>query len=107
MTAFFVHRPSSIQDLMRPHLVEREQPFEIVERVVVRKLDYENFIWDMIPEREFLLAGYGPCYDTTRCLLVCCRGARDGVLVTTVRPELVEYAAYYRDEHAQTGKSDF
>ena len=83
---------------MRPHLVERERSFEIAEQVTVRKLDYENFIWDMIPEREFLLAGYGPCYDPMRCLLVRYRGAKDGILVTTVRPELVEYAAYYRGE---------
>ena len=107
MTAYFVRRPSTIQDLMRPHLVERERPFEIVERVTVRKLDYENFIWDLLPEREFLLAGYGPCYDTTRCLLVHYRGAKDGILVTTLRPELVEYAAYYRGEHTQTRKSFF
>ena len=100
MTAYFVRRPDTIDDLMEPHPWGRELPFEIVKRLTLNKTEYENFIWDMFPEREFLRAGFGTCSggDPMRCLLVRCRGAKDGVLVTTRRPELVEYAAYYRDD---------
>ena len=100
MTAYFVHRPRSIGDLMTPHRLEEERPFEIVEQVTVDDLAYENFMWDLYPQREFLLAGCESCRSGApmRCLLVRYRDAKDGILVTTLDPELVEYAAYYRDE---------
>ena len=101
MTAHFVHRPRSIGDLMVPHRLEEERSFEIVRQVIVDNLDYENFMWDLYPQREFLLAGPGSCGsgDPMRCLLVRYHSAKDGILVTTLDPELVEYAAYYRGEH--------
>ena len=98
MTAYFVHRPGSIGDLLVPHRAEEERAFEIVKQVTVDNLDYENFMWDLYPQREFLLAGYESCRSGApmRCLLVRYRDAKDGILVTTLDPELVEYAAYYR-----------
>ena len=100
MTAYFVYRPRSIGDLMTPHPAEEERNFEIVKQVTVDNLDYENFMWDLYPQREFLLDGLGACGsgDPMRCLLVSYQGAKDGILVTTLDPELVEYAAYYRGE---------
>ena len=98
MTAYFVHRPRSIGDLMVPHRLEEERSFEIVKQVTVDDLAYENFMYDLYPQREFLLDGYGSCRsgDPMQCLLVRYRDAKDGILVTTLDPELVEYAAYYR-----------
>ena len=102
MTAYFVHRPRSIGDLMEPHRLEEERSFEIVKQVAVDDLAYENFMWDLYPQREFLLAGHGVCSngDPLRCLLVSYQGGKDGILVTTLDPELVEYAAYYRGERS-------
>ena len=52
--AYFVREPYYISELMRPHLIERERPYEIVATVTLAKIDYENFTTDMLADRQFM-----------------------------------------------------
>ena len=82
---------------MQPHPVEAERPFEVVRRISLSAMDYENFISDLYADREFLgrcshLCGAG---EILRCLLVQQRGRADGILVLPVDGDYVGWAAYY------------
>ena len=81
--AWFVRRPRRIEDLMQPHLLKQERAYEIVKTVVLEKIDYENFITDMLADRQFIEDADALCFkgETWRCLLVWQRGQADGVLV--------------------------
>ena len=50
--AYFVERPRRIEDLMVPHLIEKERPYRIVTSVQLTAIDYENFITDMLDDRQ-------------------------------------------------------
>ena len=98
--AYFVMNPRTYEDLLRAHLVEREQPYEIVQIVELEQIDYENFITDMRVSRKFLEESGVSCSDgaVKQCLLVRQTGRRDGILVVPRAdvPDLVQYAAYLR-----------
>ena len=94
--AYFVERPRRVEDLLRPHLIERERPYSIVTAVQLPKIDYENFVTDMLADRKFI-EDYGKrCKvgDVWACLLVQQRGHTDGVLVLPEQGCFVSWAAY-------------
>ena len=96
---FFVRSPRRIEDLQTLHLVEKERPFEIVKTVKLATIDYENFITDMLADRQFIedhaaLCLKGPVWC---CILVKQRGRTDGVLVMPEDGCYVGWAAYYND----------
>ena len=94
--AYFVERPRRVEDLLRPHLIERERPYSIVTAVQLREIDYENFITDMLADRKFI-EDYGKrCKpgEVWDCLLVQQRGHTDGVLVMPEQGCFVSWAAY-------------
>ena len=53
-TAYFIKYPRVIDDLKKPHLINQERPYEIVEQLVLAEIDYENFITDMRADRQFI-----------------------------------------------------
>lgn len=81
--AYFVERPRRIEELMKPHPAEREQEYEVVKTIRLAKLDYENFITDMVADRPFLEDNAALCSkgELIRCLKITCRGNGSGVLV--------------------------
>ena len=94
--AYFVKAPHRIEDLRAPHLVDEERAYMVVKQVKLAKIDYENFITDMLADRQFIednaeLCGKGGVW---RCLLVQKRGRRDGILVLPEDGCFVGYAAY-------------
>ena len=95
--AYFVESPRVIEELKVPHPIEREQRYEIVKTVKLAKIDYENFITDMIADRQFIEDNAALCSqgEIWRCLLVQHRGPTDGVLVVPVNGCYVGWAAYY------------
>ena len=95
--AYFVESPRIVEDLMAPHPIEREQRYEIVKAVKLTKIDYENFITDMIADRQFIEENAALCAQggVLRCLLVQQRGRTDGVLVVPDDGCYVGWAAYY------------
>ena len=96
--AYFVESPRIIEDLLAPHPIELETQYEIVNTVKLAKIDYENFITDMIADRQFIEANASLCSQggPWRCILVQQRGLTDGVLVVPVDGCYVGWAAYYR-----------
>lgn len=93
--AFFVQRPRRIEDLMAPHLLERERPYEVVRVVTLSKIDYENFVTDMLADRQFLEDSVSLCArgQSWRCLLIRQRGGAEGVLVMPSTGGFVDWAA--------------
>jgi hypothetical protein len=99
--AYFVKYPSRIEHLLKLHLLTDERPFFIVGRVLLPRIDYENFITDMTVERQFLEKWAPLCRGQSGgalpCVLVRQRGRRGGVLVAPDREGFVIWAAYVRD----------
>lgn len=82
--AYFVDRPRIIDDLCQPHPIEAELHYEVVKTVTLAGIDYENFITDMVADRQFLEDNAHLCSKdgvVVHCLLVKCRKAEGGVLV--------------------------
>lgn len=50
-TAFFVDFPRTISDLMKPHQIESETPFEVVKTITLSPMSYENFCTDLLADR--------------------------------------------------------
>ncbi len=95
-TAYFVDFPRVLPDLIQPHLIEAERPYEIVATVTLGKIDYDNFCADMEADRQFIedyseLCGTG---EVWKCLFVCQRGKPGGILVVPTDECYVKYAAY-------------
>ena len=95
--AFFVESPRIIENLLAPHPIEQETQYEIVKTVKLAKIDYENFITDMIADRQFIEDNASLCSrgEIWRCILVQQRGRSNGVLVMPATDCYVGWAAYY------------
>jgi len=95
--AYFVERPRRLEDLRRPHLMSQERPFRIVAILQLPEIDYENFITDMLADRQFIEDYGAKCKagDVWDCLLVQHSGHSDGVLVLPEQECFVSWAAYY------------
>ncbi|MEA4973605.1 MAG: hypothetical protein VB119_10615 [Candidatus Metalachnospira sp.] len=96
MKAFFIRNPRRIDDLFRPNLMEEKQEYEIVKKIKLKTIDYENFITDMYADRQFIEDNADLCSegDILRCLLICRRGKNDGILVVPEMTAYVKWAAY-------------
>ena len=97
--AYFIRSPRRIEDFAMLNPMEKERRFEIVKTVKLAKIDYENFITDMIADRQFIQDHADLCSmrDIWRCLLVQQRGHTDGVLVMPRDERYVGWAAIYRE----------
>ncbi len=82
-TAYFVYEPRTNVDLLQPHDIRLERPFQIVATVTLSAMDYENFITDLLADRAFLEKHAGDCseVDVWRCILVRQRNEKNGILV--------------------------
>ena len=52
-TAYFVEHPSTIYDLRVPHLLCLEKEYDIVKTIQLSWIDYENFCFDLLADRQF------------------------------------------------------
>ena len=86
-----------MNDLMVPHPIEQERIYEIVKTIKLSGIDYENFITDMVADRQFIEDNAALCSrgEVWHCLLVQQRGHMDGVLVMPKDDCFVGWAAYY------------
>lgn len=80
--AFFVERPRAADELPVPHKKEQEREYEIVKTITLPRIDYENFVTDMLADRCFLEENAALCsaFPVVRCLLVRQRGKEGGIL---------------------------
>ena len=81
--ADFVYSPRTAEELLRPHDLNSEKPYQIVRTVSLSAMSYENFITDMVADRQFLEDHADLCSEgeVWRCILVRQRGQSGGVLV--------------------------
>ena len=95
--AYFVERPRGIEDLMAPHLIERERPYRSVTEIQLPTIGYENFITDILADRQFIEDHGRRCKkgEVWDCLLIRRRGQSNGVLVMPKEGCFVGWAAYY------------
>lgn len=95
-TAYFIKYPRVIDDLKKPHLINQERPYEIVEQLVLAEIDYENFITDMRADRRFIEDAAEFCAegDVIKCLYVRRRNKAGGILVVPENKSYVKWAAY-------------
>ena len=99
-TAKFVPCPCRIDELM-----DREEPgvwlpYRVVTTVELGAVDYENFITDMLVEREFLESAAGLCSagEVMWCIKVRRKGCADSVLVVPKKRCFIGWAAYIAKE---------
>ena len=100
--AFFVIFPRTLEDLFKPHLTDHERLYEVVETVTLSAIDYENFINDMVADRQFIEDNADICAagESMKCILVRPCGKHEGVLVVPDTPSYkayVKWAAYITD----------
>ena len=100
---YFVERPRRIEDLMVPHLIEQERPYRIVTEIQLPAIDYENFITDMLADRQFIEDHVRRCKkdEVWSCLLVRRRGQPNGILVMPEDGCFVGWAAYFFKANAR------
>ncbi len=98
--AYFVKHPRVIEDLLKPHPVDAELPYEVVCRVTLVAIDYENFVTDMRTDRQFIEDSAGLCADgeIMKCMLVGRRGRAGGILVVPEDKAFVKFAAYSAED---------
>ncbi len=94
--SFLCRAPRRLEDLQIPHLIDCERPYRIVAKVKRQKIDGENFITDMLADRQFIEDHGQDCKagDVWDYLLVQQRGRTDGVLVLPDQDCFVSWAAY-------------
>lgn len=87
-TACFVKHPRNAAEVRQPHDPCAETPYEIVKTITLSPIDYENFITDLLADRQFLQDNAHLCSegDLMRCLFVHRRGRADGLLVVPNTP---------------------
>ena len=97
---YFVERPRRIEDLIVPHPIEQERPYRIVTEIQLPAIAYENFVTDMLADRQFIEDRGRRCKkgEAWDCLLVRRRGQPDGVLVMPEDGCFVGWAAYYCEQ---------
>ena len=97
--AYFVPDPSRLEDLIVPHLVSDEQPYEIVKTITLGAIDYGNFIADMLADRSLIEKNYEHCEkgNVWRCLFIRKRDQANGILVMPEDGAYVGYAAYVKE----------
>lgn len=98
--AFFVEHPRKIDELIKPHDIRDEKQFEVVKLIVLSHMDYENFVTDMLVQRDYLEKNAALCRgggEEVRCLLVTVSGCETGVLVVPDSRGFVVKAGYWKN----------
>ncbi len=98
--AFFVRYPRRMNDLMTPHPLEAEKPFQIIEEVKLSHIDYENFSEDLLADRAFL-ERYHSLHTrdgALQCLLIHDWNQSDGILVVPQNGFVLSAAMYVKEK---------
>lgn len=99
--AYFVKRPRTIEDLMKPHAPEWERPFWIVKEIILNPMDYENFKTDMLADRQFLEDNFRLCSESPICCLFIRKvNSKDGIaaIPNCIDGSHIAWAAYISEK---------
>lgn len=96
--AYFVKHPRTYEELDIPHAPEQERPYQVVRTVLLDGADYDNFLHDMLADRQFIEDASFLCAEEPvfRCIQVQPIFGRSAVLVVPERESFVKWAAMTR-----------
>lgn len=91
--AFFVFRPRRAEDLTVRNPEGKWMEYRIVKTITLNRVDYENFITDLLADRQFIKDAAVLCKNLGDCLLVTTRTHQPGLLIIPWKGCFVRYAA--------------
>lgn len=91
--AFFVFRPRRAEDLTVRNPDGKWMEFRIVKTITLNRVDYENFITDLLADRQFIEDVAALCKIRGDCLLVTTRTQQPELLIIPWKGCYVRYAA--------------
>lgn len=97
--AIFTPHPRTAEELKGPYQANAiELDYQILKVIRLDRINYENFITDMVVSRSFLEENMDGCGigSIAKCLLVLCKGLSTGILVVPEYEGFIEYAAIYK-----------
>ena len=97
-TAYFVKTPRWINDLLLPHKLEDEVPYQIVQTIQLSRIEYENLIADLTADRQYIERHAHLCGiqdGVWKCLLIQQRINGEGILIMPKGGCWVGYAAFW------------
>ncbi len=92
--AYFINRPRVLSELFDGWIKKK---FAVVKEVELENyIDYKNFCTDMLVERAYLEKYAALCTEDKelKCLMIFCKGRKDGVLVFPSDAGRVIWASY-------------
>lgn len=97
--AVFVFMPRRLDEILCPTSPVKEKSYQVVQKIALKKIAYENFLSDMVVARDFLEMPGQPSIDDQilKCLLVFSPGVKGEILVAANEKGFVQYAAYCRE----------
>ena len=93
--AYFVERPRRMEDLRSDNPDGTWREYRIVKTVCLRKIDFENFITDLLADRQFIEDNAALCVEDGDCILVTNRAHKNELLVMPLEDCFVRCAALY------------
>ena len=96
-TAYFVKYPRTYADVLNRSFTDGEFPYQIAKVISLKTLDFQNFIYGMDADREYLEKSASLCSEgaVKHCLLIK-DGQKDGgilVVPDSENPSYVRWAA--------------
>ena len=91
--AYFVFRPRTVADLGTKNQEGKWQEYRIVKTICLNRIDYENFITDMLADRLFIEDNAVLCIEPGDCLLVFGKQQKEELLIIPWHDGFVHYAA--------------
>lgn len=97
--AGFVFKPRRLDEVLEPASPLEEKNYQVVQKIALEKITYENFVSDMVVARDFLEMPDQQAMDDDdlKCLLIFSPGVKGEVLVAANEKGFVRYAAYCRE----------
>lgn len=91
--ARFVFRPRTAENLTIRNPEGKWMEYRIVKTITLNRVDYENFITDLLADRQFIGDVAALCKSLGDCLLVTTRTHQPGLLIIPWKGCFVRYAA--------------
>ena len=99
---YFIKHPKTYHDLQNQSSTGTEYPYQVVQTISLDTLDFENFLYGMDADREYLEKYAYLCFDgaVKRCLLIQNRQKVGGILAVP-DPESPCYVLWAACEDAE------
>ena len=90
--AGFLAHPRTLDEVLANN--SKLRPYTIVKTISLGKIDYENFVSDLLVSRDFLEGNAFLCREPGNCLYIKQRKSHSGLLIIPDQSGYVESAAW-------------